>query len=52
MFFLQIDIETFCLTFAITAAHFRGEWQHVAHLGEQKNKYRPIRTREIMISNC
>ena len=27
--------------------HFRGELQHVGHVGVQKIKCRPIRTREI-----
>ena len=31
----------------LTDVHFRGELQHVGHVGEQKIKCRPIRTREI-----
>ena len=29
------------------SVHFRGELQHVGHVGGQKIKCRPIRTREI-----
>ena len=31
----------------LTGVHFRGELQHVGHVGAQKNKCRPIRTQEI-----
>ena len=37
----------FCLTFYITGVHFRGKLQQVGHVGEQRLKCRPIRTREI-----
>ena len=29
----QINIQTFCLTFSLTGAHFRVELKHVAHMG-------------------
>ena len=29
----QIDIQTFCLTFALTDTHFRGELKHAGHVG-------------------
>ena len=46
--YVTIGNPTFCLAFYSTGVHFRGELQHVGHLGEQKIKYRPIRTREIV----
>lgn len=48
----KFDINTFCLTFAITGLNFQGELQHVRHVDEQQNYCRPIKTREIIISNC
>ena len=37
----------FCLTFYLTGVHFRGKLQQVGHVGEQRLKCRPVRTREI-----
>ena len=34
-----------CLALCLTGVHFRGELQHVGHVGRQKIKCRPIRTR-------
>ena len=48
----KIDINTFCLTFALTGLNFQGELQHVGHMNDQKNNGRPIKTHEIIISNC
>lgn len=39
-------IPTFCLAFYLTGVHFRAKLQPVDHVGEQKIKSRPIRTRE------
>ena len=36
-----------CLALYLTGVHFRGELQHVGHVGGQKIKCRPIRTREM-----
>ena len=38
---------SFCLALYLTDVHFQGELQHVGHVGEQKIKCRPIRTRKI-----
>ena len=43
---MTIENPTFCLAFYLTGVHFRGELQHVGHVGEQKIKCRPIRIRE------
>ena len=48
----KFDINTFCLTFAITGLNFQGELQHVRHVDEQQNYCRPLKTRDIIISNC
>ena len=37
----------FCLALFLTGVHFRGELQHVGHVGEQKINCRPIGTPEI-----
>ena len=37
----------FCLALYLTDVHFWGELQHIGHVGRQKIKCRPIRTREI-----
>ena len=42
---MTIENPAFCL--ALTGIHFRGELQHVGHLGEQKIKCQPIATRKI-----
>ena len=43
-----IGNPAFFLAFYLTGVHFRGELlQHVGHVGKQKIKCRPIRTREI-----
>ena len=44
---MTIANPAFCLAFYLTGVHFRGESQHVGHVGEQKSKCRLIRTREI-----
>ena len=45
--YVTIENPTFCLAFYLTGVHFRGELQHVGHVGEQKIKFRSIRTREV-----
>ena len=45
--YVTIGNPTFCLAFYLTGVHFRGELQHGGHVGEQKIKCRPIRTREV-----
>ena len=37
----------FCLALYLTGVHFRGEFQQVGDISEQKFKCRPIRTRGI-----
>ena len=44
---VTIENSTFCLAFYLTGVHFRGESQHVGHVGEQKIKFRSIRTRDV-----
>ena len=44
---MTIGNQAFCLALYLTGVHFRGELQHVGHVGRQKSKCRPIRTREI-----
>ena len=44
---MTIRIPAFCLAFYLASAHFGGELQHFGHMGEQKIKRWPIRTREI-----
>ena len=44
---MTIGNLAFCLTLYLTDVHFRGELQHVGHAGQQKIKFRPVRTREI-----
>ena len=36
----------------LTGVHFRGELQHVGHVGEQKLKCQSIRTRKIAGVRC
>ena len=38
---------SYCLALYLTDVHFQGELQHFGHVGEQKIKCRPIRTRKI-----
>ena len=45
--YVTIGNPAFCVALYLTGVHFRGELQHVGHMGEQKIKCRPIRTREI-----
>ena len=45
--FMTIGNPAFFLALCLTGVHFRGELQHVGHVGEQKIKCLPIRTREI-----
>ena len=42
-----IGNPAFCLALYLTGVHFRGTLQLVGHVGGQKIKYRPIRTRKI-----
>ena len=44
---MTIRNPAFCLALYLAGVDFRGELQHVGHVGEQNIKYRPIRTREI-----
>ena len=44
---MTIGNPAFCLALYLTGVDFRGELQHVGHMGEQKIKGQPIRTREI-----
>ena len=34
--YVTIENSAFCLAFYLTDVHFRGELQHVGHVGEQK----------------
>ena len=43
---MTIGNSAFCLALYLTGVHFRGELQHIGHVGGQKIKCRPIRTRE------
>ena len=45
--YVTIGNPAFCLTWYLTGVHFRGELQNFDHMGEQKIKCRPIRTREM-----
>ena len=45
--YVTIWNPAFCLALCLTGVHFRVELQHVGHVGEQKIKRWPIRTREI-----
>ena len=38
-----------CLVVYLTNPHFRGKWQHVSRVGQQKIKYWPIKTRELSV---
>ena len=44
---MTIGNPAFCLALYLTGVHFRGELQHIGHVGGQKIKCRPITTREI-----
>ena len=44
---MKIGNPAFCLALYLTGVHFRGELEHVGHVGKQKIKCRPIRIREI-----
>ena len=44
---MTIGNPAFCLALYLTGVHFRGELQHVDHVGKQKIKCQPIRTRKI-----
>ena len=50
--YLTIGKPAFGHAFYLTSIHFRGKLQHVGNVGEQKIKFRPIRTREIAVSDC
>ena len=45
---MTIGNRAFCLALYLTEVHFQGELQYAGHVGEQKIKCRPIRTREIV----
>ena len=45
--YITVRTLAFCLTVSLTGVHFRGKLQYVSHVGGQKIKCRPIRTREI-----
>ena len=44
---MTIGNAAFCLALYLTGVHFRGELQHVGHMGDQKIKCRPIKAWEI-----
>ena len=44
---MTITSPVFCLVLNLTDVHFQGELEHFSHVGEQKIKCRPIRTREL-----
>lgn len=44
--------QAFCFALHLAGVHFQGELQHVGHMNDQKNNGRPIKTHEIIISNC
>ena len=46
--FVTNSYPDFCLTFPLTGVHFQGELQRDGDVSEQKLKYRPIRTRQII----
>ena len=55
--YLVMDIEVvhvtignpaFCLVLHLTGVYFRGKLQHTGHVGEQRIKFRSIKTREIV----
>ena len=43
--YVTIGNPAFCLALYLTDVDFRRELQHVGHIGEQKIKGQPIRTR-------
>ena len=45
--YVPIGNPAFCLALYVTGLHFRGKLQDGGHVGEQKIKCQPIRTREI-----
>ena len=45
--YVTIGNPDFCLALYLTGIHFWADLQPASHVGEQKIKYRPIRTREI-----
>ena len=45
--YVTLGNPVFCLALYVTGVHFRGKLQQVGHMGEQRIKCRPIRTREI-----
>ena len=44
---MTIENPAFCLALYLTGVHFQGELQHVGHVGEEKIKWKPIKTHEI-----
>ena len=48
---MTIGNPFFCLALHLTGVLFQDKLQHVDHVGAQKFKSRPIRTREIL-SDC
>ena len=49
---MTIGNLAFCLALYLTGVHFQDKLQHVGHVGEQKIKFQPIRTREIAGVRC
>ena len=45
--YVAIGNPAFCHALYLTGVHFRGKLQHFGHVGEQKIKCWPIKTREI-----
>ena len=45
--YVTIANPAFCLALYLTGVHFQGELQQVGHVGGQRIKCRPIRTREM-----
>ena len=50
--YATIGNPAFCRAIYLTGVHFRGELQHVGHLGEQKIKCRPTELEKKLVSDC
>ena len=48
--YVTVGNRAFCLALRLIGVRFRGKLQHVSHVGEQKLKCQPIRTREIGVA--
>ena len=42
----------FCLAFYLTGVHFRGELQHVGHVGEQELSVDQSELGKLLVSDC